>query len=70
MIVFDLNSVKLQAVAETNPALVNKYYKKYNAERIAKEVGANTFGFVSQFSKKKASECASYVNSKMDKYFS
>ena len=70
MIVFDLSSVKLQAVTETNPKIVDKYYKKYNAERIAKEVGANTFGFVSQFGRKKASECSSYVNGKMDKYFS
>lgn len=70
MIVFDLGSVKLNAVTETNPQIVNKYYKKYNAERMAKEVGANTFGFVSKLSKKKVSECSSYVNNKMDKYFS
>ena len=70
MIVFDLGSVKLNAVTETNPQIVNKYYKKYNAERMAKEVGANTLGFVSKLSKKKVSECSSYVNNKMDKYFS
>lgn len=31
MIVFDTDSVRLQSVSQTNPKVVNKLYKKYNA---------------------------------------
>lgn len=68
MIVFDTDSVKLQSVVETNPKVVDKLYTKYNAERIAKEVSANTVGYVSKFGTKTLSECNSYVNRKMDDY--
>ena len=68
MIVFDLDSVKLQSVTETNPKVVDKLYRKYNAERIRKEVTANTIGTVAKYGKKTVSECSSYVNGKMDDY--
>ena len=42
MIIFDTDSVKLQSVSETNPKIVNKLYRKYNAERLRKEISANT----------------------------
>lgn len=70
MIVFDLDSVKLQSVTETNPKIVNKLYKKYNAERMIKEISANTIGYVSKLGTKKVSECTSYVKQKSDKYLS
>lgn len=70
MIVFDTSSVKLQSVTETNPKVVNKLYAKYNAERIAKEVSANTIGYVSKFGNKTVSECLAYVDNKMNKYLS
>lgn len=70
MIVFDTDSVKLQSVAETNPKVVEKMYVKYNAERIMKEVGANTIGYVGKLGKKTVSECESYVKRKTDSYLS
>lgn len=70
MIVFDTDSVKLQSVTESNPKIVDKLYRKYNSERIVKEIGANTVGFVSKLGTKSVSECDSYVNRKLDKYLS
>lgn len=62
VIVFDLDTVKLQSVTETNPQIVNSLYRKYNAERIVKEIPANTVGLVSKMSGKKVSDCRSYIN--------
>ena len=70
MIVFDTDSVKLQSVAETNPKVVEKMYAKYNTERIIKEVGANTIGYIGKLGKKTVSECESYVKQKTDSYLS
>lgn len=70
MIVFDTDSVKLESVTAANPEVVNKLYRKYNTERIIKEIPANTFGYVSKYGKKSVSECYSYVTRKMDDYLS
>lgn len=70
MIVFDTDSVKLQSVTETNPKIVEKMYVKYNTERIMKEVGANTIGYISKLGTKTVSECESYVKKKTDGYLS
>ena len=70
MIVFDVDSVKLKSVAEANPKVVDKLYKKYNTERIVKDTASNVFGVVSKLGTKTVSECSSYVNGKMDKYLS
>lgn len=68
MIIFDTDSVKLKAVTETNPEIVNKMYKKYNAERVRKEIAANTIGYVNKLGNKTVSECYSYTKRKMDDY--
>lgn len=68
MIVFDTDSVKLQSVTEANPKVVDKLYRKYNTERILKEIPAETIGLVTKLGSKTVSECHSYVNSKMDDY--
>lgn len=68
MIVFDTDSVRLQSVTETDPKVVDKLYRKYNAERIRKEVTANTIGYVTKFGSKSLSECKSYLNKKTDDY--
>lgn len=68
MIVFDTDSVKLQSVTETNPKVVDKLYRKYNSERIRKEITANTLGYVTKLGTKSISECNSYVNRKMKDY--
>lgn len=68
MIVFDVDSVKLQSVAETNPKVVDKLYTRYNSERVAKEVVSNTLGLVSKLGTKTVSECDSYVRQKVDDY--
>lgn len=70
MIVFDTDSVRLQSVIETNPKVVDKLYMRYNAERIAKEVGANTIGYVSKLGNKTVSECTAYMERKMNDYLS
>ena len=68
MIVFDVDSVKLQSVTETNPKVVDQLYRKYNTERILKESVASTIGLVGKMGSKTVSECNSYVNNKMDEY--
>ena len=68
MIVFDTDPIKLQSVTETNPKVVDRLYRKYNAERIAREVVENGIGVVSKLGTKTVSECSSYVNRKMDDY--
>ena len=68
MIVFDTESVRLQSVAQTNPKVVDKLYKKYNAERVAKESIASTLGIVSKLGSKTVSECDSYVRRKTEDY--
>lgn len=68
MIVFDTDSVRLQSVTQTNPKVVNKLYKKYNAERIRKEITANTIGYVAKYGSKSFSECSSYVRRKTNDY--
>ena len=70
MIIFDVDSIKLDSVSKTNPKIVNKMYTKYNRERIAKEVTANTFGLITKFGSKTISECDSYVKRKMSDYLS
>lgn len=70
MIVFDVDSVKLQSVTEANPQIVSKLYRKYNTERIAKDTVANVLGLVGQYGAKTVSECSSYVNERMDDYLS
>lgn len=70
MIIFDTDSVKLQSVAEANPKIVDKLYKRYNTERIMKEVSANTLGYITKLGNKSVSECESYVKRKMDRYLS
>lgn len=70
MIVFDVESVKLQSVTETNPKVVDSLYRKYNTERIAKETIASTLGIVTKLGNKTVSECSSYVNNKVDEYLS
>ena len=70
MIIFDVDSVQLRSVTETNPKVVDKLYQKYNAERIRKEVTAETIGLVSQYFGKSVSECKSYVDKKTRDYLS
>ena len=70
MIVFDVESVKLQSVTEANPKVVDKLYTRYNAERIAKESIANTLGLLSKYGSKTVSECSSYEDKKTNKYLS
>lgn len=68
MIVFDVDSVKLQSVTEANPKVVDKLYRRYNAERIVKEIPANTFGMVNKYSQKTISECMSYMDKRLNDY--
>lgn len=68
MIVFDVDSVRLQSVAQADPKLVDKFYRKYNTERVIKESFASTFGTAGKFGRKTVSECDSYVRSKMEDY--
>lgn len=68
MIVFDVDQVRLQSVKEANPKVVNKLYKRYNAERLLKEIPAETFGLVSKLGTKTVSECYSYVDGQTQKY--
>jgi hypothetical protein len=68
MIVFDVDSVRLQSVTEANPKVVDKLYVKYNTERIMKEIPAETIGLVGKYGTKTLSEMHSYIDSKMNDY--
>ena len=68
MIVFDVDSVRLSSVTQTNPKVVDKLYKKYNTERIAKEAVANTLGLLGQIGGKTMNDAYSYVNSRTNAY--
>lgn len=68
MIVFDTDSVRLQSVTEANPKVVDKLYRRYNAERIAKETVASTAGLLGRYGSTKVSEASSYVKRKMKDY--
>lgn len=68
MIIFDVDSVRLKSVVETNPKVVDKLYQKYNAERFRKEIKAETVGLVSQYLGKSFSECQSYLDNRMRDY--
>lgn len=68
IIVFDTDSVKLQSVTEANPKVVDRLYRRYNSERIAKETVASTLGIVSKYGSTKVSECKSYVDRRMKDY--
>ena len=68
MIVFDTDSVRLQSVTQTNPKVVDRLYKKYNAERMRKEITANTVGYIAKYGSKSVSECSAYVRRKTNDY--
>lgn len=68
MIVFDVDSVKLSSVSQADPRVVDRLYRKYNAERIRKETLTNTVGLVGRYSRMTVSQCNSYVNNKMNSY--
>ena len=70
MIVFDMDSVKLESVTEANPKVVDKLYTRYNTERILKEIPTNTVGLVNRYSQKTLNDCQSYVNSRLNEYTS
>lgn len=70
MIVFDVDSVRLQSVTEANPKVVDKLYRKYNTERILKEIPANTVGLIAKAGNKTLSECQSYIDNKLKDYLS
>lgn len=70
IIVFDIDSVKLSSVSEMNPKIVDKLYKRYNTERIAKETVTNTIGLISRYAGMTIGDCVDYVESKMEKYLS
>lgn len=68
VIVFDVDSVRLQSVAEANPKVVDKLYRRYNTERVLKDIPANTVGLVAKAGSKTVSECVTYVKDKTDDY--
>lgn len=70
MIVFNTDAVTLKSVTETNPKVVNQLYRKYNAQRIRKEITANTLGYVTKQSNRKLSECQAYVKRRRNEYLS
>ena len=70
MIVFDTDSIQIKSVAETNPKVVDQLYKKYNAERIMKEIPANTIGYISKYGLKSVSECDAFMRRRMNDYLS
>lgn len=70
MIVFDVDSVRLKSISEANPKVVNQLYRRYNTERILKEIPASTIGLVAKAGNRTLSECQSYIDEKLKDYLS
>jgi hypothetical protein len=68
MIVFDLDSVKLDAVLEPSPKVIDKLHIKYNAERLRKAATSDTIGVVNRYANKTVAECQSYLDGRVKKY--
>lgn len=68
MIVFDVDSVKLNMIKEADPKVIDKLYTRYNAERIIKDIPANTVGLIAKAGSKTVSECRSYMEDKLNDY--
>lgn len=68
VIVFDVDQVKLQAVTNLDPKVVDKLYTRHNTERIIKDIPANTVGLLSKMGSKTVSECRSYVDERLSDY--
>lgn len=68
VIVFDTDQVKLQAVSNLNPKVVDKLYAKYNTERIIKDIPANTIGLFGKIGSKTVNECRAYVDERLNDY--
>ena len=70
MIVFDTDSVRLKSISEANPKVVDRLYRRYNTERIMKEIPASTIGLVAKAGNRTLSECQSYIDEKLKDYLS
>lgn len=70
MIIFDVDSVRLKSISEANPKVVDRLYRRYNTERILKEIPASTIGLVAKAGNRTLSECQSYIDAKLKDYLS
>lgn len=68
IIIFDTDKVKLQSVTQMDANKVDKLYKKYNRERIAKDIPEQLLGNIIKAGNIKISSLSTYVNKKTDDY--
>lgn len=68
VIVFDTNSVRASAVLEPSPGTVKALNKKYNRERILREIPAVTFSVVSSKFNSGMNEANSYLETVTERY--
>jgi hypothetical protein len=68
MIVFDVDSVKLQAVTQAAHKVAERLHTKYTIERIAKESVASSLGLIGRFADKTVAECRSYIDRRTNQY--
>ena len=70
VIVFDTSKVALQSVTNLDSNKIDKLYKKYNTERLIKEVPEQVVGTLARAGNVKVSECNDYVMGRLKKYYS
>lgn len=68
VIVFDLDKVALESVTRMDPADIEKKYKKYNRERIIKDIPEQLVGTLAKRGGIKVSHISGYAMRRMQKY--
>ena len=68
VIVFDTGKVTLQAVTRMDQKTIDKLYKRYNTERIVKEIPEQMIGNISKYSSMRVSEISDYIQAKTEEY--
>lgn len=68
VIVFDTDRVTLQSVTQMDSKKIDKLYKKYNAERLVKEIPEQVIGNISKYSSIRIGEVSDYLQSRTEGY--
>lgn len=70
VIVFDTSKVSLQSVTELESGKINSLYKKYNRERMLKEIPEQVIGNIAKHASIKMDTLSDYVDRRIEDYLS
>ena len=68
VIVFDTDKIKLQSVTKLDSKTIDKYYKKYNRERIIKDIPEQLVGTLHKYGRMKYANASAYVDQMYEDY--